>query len=127
MVTVYAPFDPGLTDNVEGDAEIVKSGCAALTVTATVVECVSDPLVPVIVSMKLPVLVAEVVEMASVEFAVGVSGVGSEHVAPGGQPVTVKSTLLLNPFRAVAVTVEAPDAPWVSVTDEGEAETEKSD
>ena len=76
--------------------------------------------------MKVPVLVPALVETVSVEFAVGVTGLGSEQVAPDGQPVTARATLPLNPFKAVAVIVEVPDPPWVSVSDVGLADIEKS-
>src|SRR5579864_5687598 len=84
------------------------------------------PLVPVIVSVNVPVLVPVVVETVSVDVAVGVTGVGSEQVAPVGQLVTLKATLLLNPFNAVTVTVDVVAPPCVTVTDEGAAATEKS-
>ena len=78
------------------------------------------------VRVKVPVVVLVVVLTVSVELAVGVTGLGREQVAPDGQPVTVRATLPLNPFNAVAVMVEVPDPPWVSVSDVGLLETEKS-
>ena len=80
------------------------------------------------VSVNGPVLVLVVVETVSVDVAVGlgVTGVGSEHVAPAGQPVTAKPTLPLNPPNAVTVTVEVPVPPCVSVSDDGLADIEKS-
>jgi hypothetical protein len=80
----------------------------------------------VTVSVKVPVAVVAVVETVRVEFAVGVTGLGSEQVAPDGHPVTVSVTLPLNPFNAVAVIVEVPDPPWVSVSDVGLRDSEKS-
>jgi hypothetical protein len=104
-----------------------KSGTGAgLTVSVTFVEWRSEPLVPVTVSVKVPVAVPVVVLTVRVEFAVGVTGLGSEQVARDGQPVTVSATLPLNPFNAVAVMVEVPDPPWVSVSDVGLADIEKS-
>jgi hypothetical protein len=84
------------------------------------------PLVPVIVSVNVPVLVLVVVEMVNVDVVVGVTGVGSEQVAPVGQLVTLRATLPLNPFNAVTVTVDVVVPPWVTVTDDGAAATEKS-
>src|SRR6266480_7517914 len=79
------------------------------------------------VSVNVPVLVLAVVETVRVEVAVGVTEVGcSEQVAPDGQPVTVRATLLLNPFSAVTVIVEVPDPPCVSVSDVGLRDIEKS-
>ena len=78
------------------------------------------------VSVNVPVLVLAVVETVRVEVAVGVREVGcSEQVAPDGQPVTVRATLLLNPFSAVTVIVEVPDPPCVSVRDVGLRDIEK--
>ena len=76
--------------------------------------------------MNVPVAVLAVVLTVRVEFAVGVTGLGSAQVAPDGQPVTVSVTLPLNPFNAVAVIVEVPDPPWVRVSDEGLRDNEKS-
>ena len=78
------------------------------------------------VSVNVPVAVLAVVETVRVELAVGVTGLGSEHVAPDGQPFTARATLPLNPFNAVAVMVEVPDPPWVSVSEVGLRDSEKS-
>jgi len=52
MVTVYWPEEFLLTVRVDGDAEIVKSGTGAgFTTRVTVVECTSEPLVPVMVTV----------------------------------------------------------------------------
>ena len=53
-------------------------------------------------------------------------GLGSVHVAPDGQPVTLWETLPLNPFKTVTVTAEVPAAPCVSVNEEGLAAIAKS-
>ena len=76
--------------------------------------------------MKVPVVVLVVVLTVRVELAVGVTGLGSEQVAPEGHPVTARATLPLNPFIAVAVMVEVPDPPCVSVSDVGLRDSEKS-
>src|ERR1700704_5286741 len=80
------------------------------------------------VNVNVPVLVPVVVVTVSVEFAVGLglTGVGSEQVAPAGQPVTPSPTLPLNPLNAVTVAVEVPVPPCVSVNDDGFAKIEKS-
>ena len=78
------------------------------------------------VSVNVPVAVLAVVETVRVEFAVGVTGLGSEQVAPDGQPVTTRATLPLNPFTAVTVMAEVPAPPWVSVSDVGLRDMEKS-
>jgi len=80
----------------------------------------------VTVSVNVPVVVPAVVETVRVEFAVGVTGLGSEQVAPDGQPVTARATLPVNPFNAVTVIAEVPDPPWVGASDVGLRDTEKS-
>ena len=98
-----------------------------MTVSETVVECMSAPLVPVIVSVKGPVAVPVVVTTVSVEVPAGVREVGLRvQVPPDGQPETVRLTVPPNPFNAVTVIVEVPVAPCVSVSDVGLAEIEKS-
>ena len=48
------------------------------------------------------------------------------QVAPAGlQLVTERATALLYPWRDVAVTVELAGLPWVMVTEDGLAESEK--
>jgi hypothetical protein len=84
------------------------------------------PLVPVTVSVNVPVLVLAVVETVRVEFAGGVTEAWlNEQLAPVGQPETVRLTALLNPFWEVTVTVEVPCWPCGNVSDAGLAEIEK--
>jgi len=81
------------------------------------------------VSVNVPVLVPEVVDTVRVDVAVGfgVTEVGcTGQVAPDGHPLTVRMTVPVNPFSAVAVIVECPDAPRVSVNDLGLRVKEKS-
>src|SRR5262245_53774823 len=91
-----------------------------------VVVCETAFWVPVMVSVKVPVAAVGDAETVRVGVAVGVTGVGTEHVTPEGQPVTARSTLPVNPFRAVTVTVGVAVAPWATVIDDGFAEREKS-
>jgi len=112
----------------DGFAETEKSG--AVTVMETVVVCV--PL-PEIVNVKVPVGVVPPTFVVMVKadvaepFDAGVMDVGfSAQVVDAGQPPTVRSTALLNPFMDVTVIVEPPELPWVIVSDEGFAESEKS-
>lgn len=77
-----------------------------VTFSVTLAECVSDPLVPVIVIMGLPVGVLAVVVMVSVELPDVVMYVGAkEGEAPVGKPVAAKLTWPLKPFRAATFTV----------------------
>jgi hypothetical protein len=47
-------------------------------------------------------------------------------VAPVGRPEIVRLTAELKLFMDVMVMVEVPDAPWIIVSEVGEAEMEKS-
>jgi hypothetical protein len=71
-----------------------------------VVECVRLPLVPVIVSVNVPVGVLERVEIVSLEVPEPVTDVGlNEALVREGKPLTLKLTVLLNPLMAEIVTV----------------------
>ena len=81
--------------------------------------------------MTVPVGVVDVVVMLSVEVAVppagGVTCVGfNAQVVFAGQPVTTRFTMLLYPLSDVAVMVEDPPLPCVTVTEPGFEESEKS-
>ena len=95
----------------DGLAEIEKSG--AVIVNETDVVCV--PALPETVSGKVPgdAPPTAIVRVDMVEpFAAGVTDDGfSTHVADAGQPLTVRSTALLNPFREVTVIVEGAALP----------------
>ena len=75
----------------------------------TVTVMVKLPLVPAIVNVNVPVGVFLAVETVSVEFAGdggNVTEVGlSLQVACDGQPVTLRFTVPVNPFKAVTVVV----------------------
>ena len=76
------------------------------TASVTVVECTKLPLVPVIVSVGLPVGVLAVVVMVSVELPDVVIDVGTkEDDAPAGNPVAAKLTVPVNPPSAPTFTV----------------------
>ena len=94
---------PGLTVCVPGVAESVKSG---VTTRVTVADCVSEPLVPVIVSVNVPVGVLATVAILSVELLPALTEVGlNVPVAPVGSPVTVSAIEPLNPPTALVLTV----------------------
>jgi hypothetical protein len=104
-------LEPCLTVWLEGEAEIEKSGGAEdVTTSVTVVLWTRLPLVPVIVKVYVPVGVVLVVVTVRVELALplagGVSDVGlSAQVVWEGQPLTVRETAELNPFKDVTVAV----------------------
>jgi len=87
-----------------------------LTVSVTVVVCVKDPLVPVIVTVGLPAGVVVAVVIVSVEGVPAVIDVGlNVPVAPLGNPLTLKPTLPLNPFNAPTLTVYVVLPPGTTV------------
>ena len=101
------PFAPGATVTLVGVTARVKFGlAAAVTTSVTVVVCVMDPLVPLIVSVELPVAVVEATVTVIVEVPEPVTEVGENAaVAPVGNPLAVKATEPVNPFTAVTVAV----------------------
>jgi hypothetical protein len=68
-------------------------------------ECVSEPLAPVMVKVKLPVGVLAKVVMVSVDVPEEVIETGEkEDDAPAGKPVTVRFTMPAKPFEGATVT-----------------------
>jgi hypothetical protein len=72
--------------------------------SVTVVLWLSVPLLPVIVRVYVPILAELVVRIFSVELLLVELGV-KDVVAPGGAPLTVKSTLPLKPPVGLTVIV----------------------
>ena len=97
---------PAVTVCDAGDAVTEKSPTTgAVTTRVTEAVCVVVPLVPVMVNGKLPVGVVLLVVIVSVELP-EVSGVGlNVPLAPAGNPLTVRSTLPVNPPLGVTVAV----------------------
>jgi hypothetical protein len=132
MVTVLVPLPPCVIVSDEGEAPMVKLGCAAvLTVSVIVVECVVEPDVPVMVTVAVPVVAVDEAVSVSVDvalpFAGGVTGfVENDAVTPLGRPDALNVVAELNPFRLVMVMVLVPLEPCVTVTELGEAPIEKS-
>jgi hypothetical protein len=108
-----------------GESEIVKSTCAAeFTVSVTVVECDKVPLVPVMVTVAVPVAaVALAVKVRTLVEVVGF--VPKVVVTPEGKPDADRLTLPVKPPEGVTEIVVFPLLPWTTVTLEGEAESEK--
>ena len=114
----------------EGDAETEKFG-GGFTVSVTVVVCVVEPDVPVMVTVAVPVVaVEEAVSVntdVAVPFAGGVTGfVANVAVTPLGKPEALSVVAELNPFKLVTVIVLVPLEPCATVTELGEADSEKS-
>ena len=125
MVIVLVPLAPWVTVTDAGEALTVKFGVAAeFTVSATVVEAVRLPEVPVIVTVAAPVVaVALAVNVNTLVPVVGF--VPKAAVTPLGKPVAAKVTLPLNPPTSATEIVLVPLPPCVTVTLLGEAESVK--
>ena len=96
----------------------------------TVAECERDPLVPVTVTVKLPVVdpVQDRVEVPDVVVLVKATLVGDRvHVSPVvGETVADNATVPVNPLLAATVIVEVPGEPTTAGTAVGFAATVKS-
>lgn len=132
MVIVLVPFPPCVTVSVDGEAPMVKLAVAeAFTVRAMVVVWTVEPDVPVIVTVALPVVAVEEAVRVRVDPAVllagGVTGLGENAaVTPLGKPEAVSVVAELKPLRLVTVMVLVPLEPCTTVTELGEADSEKS-
>jgi hypothetical protein len=131
IVTVEVPVAPRLIVREDGDAEIEKSGVTgAGTVTVTVAEWFSEPLVPCTVRVYVPAVVPVGTVMDSVDVAdppdATVSEVGlTDRVQPVG-PETASETVPLKVLSDFTVMVEVPPVPALMVKADGDAEIEKS-
>src|SRR5580700_8268457 len=98
-----------------------------VTTNVTVAVCVSEPLVPVIVKVALPVGVLLVVVTVSVEVPDPLTDEGeNDGVAPLGSPLALRLTAPLNPLMAPTFTVYVAVPPGFTENELGAAETEKS-
>ena len=95
---------PGTTEKELGVEDMVKSGPETIRVTDA--EFVSEPAVPVIVTVELPVGVPDVVVTVIVELPDVVMEAGEkEAVAPAGKPLALRVTGPVNPLTAPTFTV----------------------
>lgn len=114
---MLVPFPPCAMVSEDGEAPIVKLGCAAvLTVSVMVVLWVVEPDVPVMVTVAVPVVAVEEAVRVKVEvallFAGGVTEVGENAaVTPLGSPVALSVVAELKPFWLVMVMVLVPLEP----------------
>ena len=82
----------------------------AVTVSATVVDAVKDPDVPVMVTVAVPaVAVLLAVKVRTLVLVVGL--VANAAVTPVGRPDAARVTLPLNGLTSVTVMVSVPFAP----------------
>jgi hypothetical protein len=124
-VMVLLPLVPCFTVRLEGEAESEKLGVAvAFTVSETEVVCVSVPLMPVMVTVDVPVVAVELaVNVTTLVEVVGF--VPKLAVTPEGKPEADKVTLPVKPPEGVTVIVLFPLVPWVTLRLVGEAERVK--
>ena len=111
---------------VAGDALIEKFDFA-VTTNDTVVVCVADGAVPVIVTVYVPGVVAAPAASVSVDDPPAVTLVGvNVAVAPAGRPLADKATVSAVPDVTAVETVVVPELPCTAVTVPGDALIEKS-
>ena len=112
-VTVELPVLPRIIISEEGEAEIAKSGTAAVaTVMEIVTSWTSVPLVPVTVRVYVPTAIEAPTSTVKVEVPVGVTEAGlNMPVAPVGNPEIVRATPELKAFKDVMFIVEVPESP----------------
>ena len=124
-VIVLVPLVPCFTVRLAGDAEREKLGVAtAFTVSEMVVVWVSEPEVPVMVTVEVPVVAVELaVNVTALVDVVGL--VPKLAVTPEGNAEADRVTLPVNPPEGVTVIVLLPLLPCVTVRLLGEAESEK--
>lgn len=123
-VIVLLPFVPCFTVRLEGEAESEKLGCAgAFTVKLIVVVWVVVPDVPVTVTVAFPVVA--VLLAFNVRTLVEVVGfVPKVAVTPVGKPEAERLTDPVKPLIGITVIVLLPLVPCVTVSEEGDAESE---
>jgi hypothetical protein len=117
--TVDVPEAPWTKVSEAGEALRVKLG-AGLTVSTTVVDAISVPEVPVMVTVAVPI-VAELLAVSVITLVPEVGLVANPAVTPLGRPDAARVTLPANPFWPVTVIVDVPEAPWITVNEAGEA------
>jgi hypothetical protein len=120
IVTAAVVLNPSATVNVLGEAERLKSG-GGVTVSATVVELLRLPEVPLIVIVEVPALALPLA--VNVRLLVDAAELGlNDAVTPVGSPEAVKFTVPAKPFCGAIVTVVELLAPWTTVRLLGDAD-----
>jgi hypothetical protein len=115
-VTVLVPVLPCTTGTLVGEAESVKPG-AMLTVSLIVPVSVSEPEVPVMVTVTGLVVTVAVLEAVSVITWVPLTvPAAKDAVTPVGNPVADSVTLPLNPLAGPIVMVSVALLPCTTVT-----------
>ena len=94
-----------------------------MIVSATVVVCVRVPEMPVIVTVAGPTVAVLAAVNVNVLVPVVLAGL-NDAVTPAGNPVALRATEPVNPWRPVTVTVLLPLAPATTLTLLGVDESE---
>ena len=116
---------PAVAEFRLGAPGAVGLGVLGLTVKLAPTPWLSEPLVPVMVNGKVPVVAPDVVVSVRVDELV--AGLGLKELpAPPDRPLTLRLTLPANPFWGVIETVKVVPPPWVTVRLDGEMPIEKS-
>lgn len=87
--------------------------------------CESEPDVPVIVTVDVPTVAVELAVNVNTLEVVALAGL-NDAVTPVGSPDAERLTLLAKPFTLLTVTVLVPLALCAMLSDDGEADSEKS-
>jgi hypothetical protein len=114
VVVVLVSVNKVVADSASSERTVIGPG--GLTVSVKVVLWTSEPEVPVIVTLNVPVAANEDAVRVRPElvlpFAAGVTGfVTNEAVTPLGRPEALKLTGKAKPFRLVTVVVVLPVPP----------------
>jgi len=108
MLMIVEPELPAWIEREVGLAEIAKSG--GEDVKVTVAECESDPLVPVTVTVKVPI-VDGVHDKMEVPELVRLEGLRLQLISVEGDADEDNETVPVKAFRKPTVIVEVPVAP----------------
>lgn len=106
MVTVLAPLALRAMLRLVGEADSVKldEPLTGLTVRETVVDLVSEPLTPLMVTVKVPVVAVAPAVRVSVLVVALLVGL-KDAVTPLGRPEAERLTVPLNPLSGLTVMV----------------------
>jgi len=119
-VMVLVPVFPGTTVTLEGFAERVNEG-GPVTVTVRRAVLVSDPEVPVMVTVEVPEAAEALAVRVSRLLVVAEAGL-NDAVTPAGRPEAARLTPLVKPFCGVTVMVLVPLPPGAMDTLEADKE-----
>ncbi len=100
VIVTVAPTAPEI-----GVKLVILAGTGALIVRFTLVVWVSAPLMPVIISVEVPGTAEPVLTVSVVLLPALIGVVAKLPLAPDGRPLTLRSTIPLNPATTAVLTV----------------------